>query len=330
MFFSKYSVKFDKALPPKPIVIDTDAGFDDIIAIAIILSHPELYEVKGIVVSGTGIAERNDAFKSMKALCQFFNRSDIKVFSGAQEAISPMGVPVPEWIRTANTGIFDTTNIAGPNEEEQDAQDFLQQAFSEPCELLALGPLTNVGLLLQQHPECAANIARAYIMGGAADSSGNVEDVWPGLERYAGEFNVVRDIAAQQIVHKHVSSILLLDLCVTKKFPIAEDYLERLEAIDETDRTPLQALCTLALNRMHEPLSKGFLQWWDVVLAAAMVHPNAVKAVEQCRISVDSETGQTKKVSDGSGTIVTVVTEIDAELVNDLITPNKTISPRYH
>ncbi len=178
---------------PTPIIIDTDPGQDDAVAILLALASPEL-EVLGITaVAGNvplALTEKN-----ARKICELAGRPDIKVYSGA---IRPM-------VRNLVTAehVHGKTGLDGPVLPEptmplqgQYAVDFLIDTLmtrdAGTVTLCALGPFTNIALALVKEPRIASRIARIVAMGGGFFEGGNVTP--------AAEFNIYVDPHAARIV----------------------------------------------------------------------------------------------------------------------------------
>ena len=193
---------------PLPIIIDTDPGQDDAVAILLALASPEL-EVLGITaVAGNvplALTEKN-----ARKICELAGRLDVKVHAGA---IRPM-------LRNLVTAeeVHGKTGLDGPVLPEprmplqpRYAVDFLVEIFmTHPAgtiTLCALGPLTNVALALIREPRIASRIKRIVAMGGGYFEAGNVTP--------AAEFNIYVDPHAARLVFQSGIPITLIPLDCT-------------------------------------------------------------------------------------------------------------------
>ncbi|MCW2811112.1 MAG: Pyrimidine-specific ribonucleoside hydrolase [Friedmanniella sp.] len=173
------------------ILLDVDTGTDDALALLYAVAHPDL-EVLGIscVAGNSGLDQV--VLNTLKVL-DAAGAGDIPVAAGASRPLIERarpegqfhgadglgGIPLPEPRRT-RSGL--------------PAVEMLRQQIlgsPEPVTLVALAPQTNVALLLAQHPDVAANLARIVFMGGSA-AGGNVTAV--------AEFNVWQDPEAATAV----------------------------------------------------------------------------------------------------------------------------------
>jgi purine nucleosidase len=193
---------------PLPIIIDTDPGQDDAVAILLALASPEL-DVLGITaVAGNvplALTEKN-----ARKICELAGRTDIRVFAGA---VRPM---VRELV-TAEY-VHGKTGLDGPVLPEpsmplqrQHAVDFiietLMQRDAGTVTVCVLGPMTNIGLALVREPRIASRIRQIVAMGGGLFEGGNTTP--------AAEFNVYVDPHAARLVFNAGIPITLIPLDCT-------------------------------------------------------------------------------------------------------------------
>lgn len=246
---------------PLPIIIDTDPGQDDAVAILLALASPEL-DVLGITaVAGNvplALTEKN-----ARKICELAGRPDVKVYSGA---IRPM-------FRTLVTAeeVHGKTGLDGPVLAEptmplqsQHAVDYLVETLmAHPAgtiTLCTLGPLTNVALALVREPRIASRIKQIVAMGGGYFEQGNVTP--------AAEFNIYVDPHAARVVLEAGIPFTLVPLDCTHKAlttasrveaframtnrsgPATAAMLDFFERFDEnkygTDGGPLHDPCVIA------------------------------------------------------------------------------------
>ena len=177
----------------RKIIIDTDPGQDDAVAILLALASPEL-EVLGITaVAGNvplALTEKN-----ARKICELAGRPEAKVFAGA---IRPM---VRQLVTAEN--VHGKTGLDGPELPEpkmplqsQHAVDFIVETLmreeSGAVTLCALGPLTNIALALVREPQIVPRIKEIVLMGGGFFEGGNVTP--------AAEFNIYVDPHAADVV----------------------------------------------------------------------------------------------------------------------------------
>lgn len=194
----------------RKIIIDTDPGQDDAVAILLALASPEL-EVLGITaVAGNvplALTEKN-----ARKVCELAGRPDVRVFAGAKR-------PLVRDLVTAEH-VHGKTGLDGPELPEprmaldgRHAVDFLVETLMAhaPGEitLCTLGPLTNIALALLREPEIAPRVREIVMMGGGFFEGGNVTP--------AAEFNIYVDPHAADVVFRSGIPIVVMPLDVTHK-----------------------------------------------------------------------------------------------------------------
>ncbi|MGB3646158.1 MAG: nucleoside hydrolase [Mesorhizobium sp.] len=195
---------------PRRIIIDTDPGQDDAVAILLALSSAEI-EVAGITaVAGNvplALTEKN-----ARKICELAGRPDIEVFAGAVRPLMRALVTAEE--------VHGQTGLNGPHLPEPEmalqdrhAVDFLVETLmreeSGSITLCALGPLTNIALALIREPKIAPRIREIVLMGGGFFEGGNITP--------AAEFNIHVDPHAADIVFRSGAPIVMMPLDVTHK-----------------------------------------------------------------------------------------------------------------
>ena len=194
----------------RKIIIDTDPGQDDAVAILLALASPEL-DVLGITcVAGNvplPLTSRN-----ARMICELAGRADMKVFAGCER-------PLTRHLITAEhvhgkSGL-DGTELPEPvmPMAEGHAVDFLIDTLRAQTPgsvtLCALGPLTNLATAFQRAPDIASRVSEVVLMGGAYFQVGNVTP--------AAEFNIHVDPEAAEIVFKSGVPLVVIPLDATHK-----------------------------------------------------------------------------------------------------------------
>ncbi len=194
----------------RKIIIDTDPGQDDAVAILLALASPEI-EVLGLVaVAGNVPLAQTE--KNTRMICELAGRSDVPVYAGA---VRPLVRP----LITAEY-VHGESGLNGPSLpdpimplQEQHGVDFIIETIMREekgtVTLCTLGALTNVAMALGRKPEIADRIQEIVMMGGGFFEGGNITP--------AAEFNIYIDAHAAEMVFASGIPITMMPLDVTHK-----------------------------------------------------------------------------------------------------------------
>jgi inosine-uridine nucleoside N-ribohydrolase len=195
---------------PRKLLIDTDPGIDDAMAIFYALASPEL-DVVGLT-SVFGNAHVSVCTTNALRLLEIADRADIPVAKGAGRPLAmPYRGPVAFVHGSDGQGNVD---LPPPDAAAQpiDAAHFLiETVMRAPGEitLVALGPLTNVALAMLIEPTFTSHLAEIVLMGGNALCGGNASP--------AAEANILNDPEAADIVFGADCPIVMAGLDVTEQ-----------------------------------------------------------------------------------------------------------------
>jgi purine nucleosidase len=192
------------------IIIDTDPGQDDAVAILLALASPEL-EILGITTVAGNVPLPLTS-KNARVVCELAGRSDLRVFAGCDRPLARKLVTA-EYVH-GKTGL---DGIALPDPTmplaEGDAVDFIIEALREEppgtVTLVPIGPLTNIATAFRRAPDIVPRVAEIVLMGGAYFEVGNVTP--------AAEFNIYVDPEAAEIVFKSGAPLVVMPLDVTHR-----------------------------------------------------------------------------------------------------------------
>jgi purine nucleosidase len=205
------------------IVIDTDPGQDDAVAILLALAERERLDLLGITTVAGNVPVELTTANALR-LVELADRADMPVFRGA-------GRPLLRPLKTAEficgpdgldgAGLPPAKGAARETHAVAFLLDTLRAAEPGSITLCPLGPLTNIALALAQAPELAAKVERIVLMGGARDL-GNVTP--------AAEFNFYVDPHAAQIVLNSGVPIALFGLHATHQAMATPERVGRIAA----------------------------------------------------------------------------------------------------
>jgi pyrimidine-specific ribonucleoside hydrolase len=201
-------VPCDDAAVPVPLVIDTDPGIDDALAVLLAAASPEVdLRLVTTVHGNVGLAQTTD--NALRVL-HLAGRSDVPVAAGAADSlVHPQPRRAGHVHGAAGLGgvqLPPSPATVDPRPAVVALADVLHTS-DEPVTVAAIGPLTNLALLLRVFPDAAARIGRLVVMGGSATRGGNVTA--------AAEFNVWADAEAAHAVLASAVPTTLVGLDVT-------------------------------------------------------------------------------------------------------------------
>jgi purine nucleosidase len=206
------------------IIIDTDPGQDDAVAILLALGSPEL-DVLGIVAVAGNVPLHLTEVNTRK-ICELAGKRDVKCYSGAARPLLRKLVTA-EYVH-GKTGL-DGPDLPEPTMplQEQNGVDFIIETLrSEPAKtvtLCPLGPLTNIALALIRAPDIAPRIKQIVLMGGGCFEGGNVTP--------AAEFNIYVDPHAAATVFQSGVPIVVMPLDMTHKALTTKARVERFRQV---------------------------------------------------------------------------------------------------
>jgi purine nucleosidase len=247
------------------IIIDTDPGQDDAVAILLALGSGEQLDLRGIATVAGNVPVAQTTINALR-ICDLAQRHDIPVYAGATR---PLVFP----LETAEY-VCGPDGLAGANlsatqrkPESEHAVDFiirtLRAAPDGGLTLCPLGPLTNIALALRLAPDVAPKIKRCVVMGGAL-GLGNVTP--------AAEFNFYVDPHAAAIVFGSGIPIAMMGLHLTHQAISGEAHLLRLAALGTATGRAVHGMLTRPRpgglgttgHPMHDPCVIAFLLWPDL------------------------------------------------------------------
>ncbi|MGC1260923.1 MAG: nucleoside hydrolase [Jannaschia helgolandensis] len=194
----------------RKIIIDTDPGQDDAVAILLALASPEL-QVLGLTAVAGNVPLDLTA-RNARIVCELARRPDVPVFAGCDRPLA-RDLVTAEHVH-GKTGL-DGPQMAEPTMPLQDihAVDFIIETLRAEAPgtvtLCPLGPLTNIATAFRRAPDIVARVQRIVLMGGAYFEVGNITP--------AAEFNIYVDPEAAKIVFAAGAPITVLPLDATHK-----------------------------------------------------------------------------------------------------------------
>jgi purine nucleosidase len=223
-----------------PLLIDTDPGVDDALALLMAFDDPR-HEVVGLSIAAGNVGLEYTVANALK-LCEVAG-VDVPVYAGCA---SPLLHPARDAAYVHGRDGFGDIGFdkaAKQADSEHAAQAILRLSHEYAGRLLlvALGPLTNVALALKLDPTLPSRVARFVVMGGAVTGHGNITP--------AAEFNIYFDPEAARIVFEGFPRIDLADWEATMAHGFVHDEFERWLTADS------------AKARFYGAISKKTREW---------------------------------------------------------------------
>ena len=269
-------------LEKRPLIIDCDPGVDDAQCIMMVKGSG-LFDIRGITpVHG------NVPLEKTKANALFLNHYygiDAPVAVGAEEAMIARLERAEMAHGKSGLGSFEYS-LDGLEYSDMKAWDFIweeAQKWKGELELLAIGPLTNIAILVLKHPEVVDLVKRFVIMGGGATKGNHTQ---------LGEFNIWQDPHAAEIVFKAGFKdfyMVDLDACATAYLTLSDQD----EVLEHAKKTSIGALFEnfaefrkemMKYRKMPAELIKYFLEHYsppDAAAAAVIIDPSICEYVDK-------------------------------------------------
>jgi purine nucleosidase len=244
------------------IIIDTDPGQDDAVAILLALASDDRLDLRGITTVAGNAPLAQTTINALR-ICDLAKRDDIPIFAGATRPLL-FALETAEFV-CGPDGLAGV-DLSPPRRQQQPdhAVDFIVRTLRSAPDgsyvLCPIGPLTNIALALRLAPDIAPKIKRIILMGGAL-GLGNVTP--------AAEFNIYVDPHAAAIVFSSGSPIAMMGLHLTHQAICGEPHLRRLAALGTYTGRAVRGMLTRPRpggfgtggHPMHDPCVIAFLLW---------------------------------------------------------------------
>ena len=207
---------------PIPLILDCDPGHDDALAIVVALARPEIELLAVTTVAGN--AGLRETTRNALRVLALLGRTDVPVAAGAP---GPLLHPLHVADDVHGASGLEGADLPEPRSEVRPEgaielmRSILERA-AEPVTIAAVGPLTNIALLVRTHPELLDRIDSFRIMGGG---------VTEGNTTASAEFNIWQDPDAARIVLDAGRPVTLITLDTTHQALFTEVEMARLEGL---------------------------------------------------------------------------------------------------
>jgi purine nucleosidase len=256
----------------RPVIVDCDPGHDDMVAIVLAAGNPEIDLLAITTVAGNGTLEHTT--RNARATCALAGIRGVPVAAGAPRPLLGALRTAPRVhgesaLEGAELPSGDDVPLAAEHAVEVAAR--LLREHPEPVTLVAVGPLTNVALLLRTHPDVAERIAEIVLMGGSM-GAGNVTPF--------AEFNIWVDPEAADVVFTSGVPVTMCGLDVTHQALATPEVLERLAGVGGSLATTMVDLLGFFRDRYRERWGLDAPPVHDPVAVARVLDPSLVECVD--------------------------------------------------
>ncbi|WP_408635406.1 nucleoside hydrolase [Pseudomonas alkylphenolica] len=271
---------------PIDLIIDTDPGADDVVALLLAMASPDELKIRAITTVA-GNVRLDKTSRNARLAREWGGREDIPVYAGAPKPLlrTPIyaanihgeeglpGVPVHE----PKAGLAKGNAV-------QYLIDTLGKAKPDSITVAMLGPQTNLALALIQAPEITKGIKEVVVMGGAHFNGGNITPV--------AEFNLFADPEAAEVVLSSGVKLTYLPLDVTHKVLTSDARLTQLATVNnQASKLVVDILNAYIKTDMdHYGMPGGPVH--DASVIAYLLKPELFKG-RQIHMQVDSREGPT-------------------------------------
>jgi inosine-uridine nucleoside N-ribohydrolase len=272
---------FGTADRPIPLIIDSDPGLDDALAIGLAAASPEI-ELLAVTTVG-GNADVTRCTENALRLLHAYGRDDVPVAEGAAGAL--LGSIVRATEVHGESGIGNTVLDPSPNAAlPEGAVALIARILAEhpePVAIAPIGPLTNIALVLRLYPQLASRISHVCLMGGS---------IGEGNTTASAEFNIIADPEAADVVFRSGVPITMIGLDVTHQALLDRDSARELRALGNVSGRVAAELTDFALDRNMEWSGSTTTAIHDAVAIAHLMVPDLI-AVAPYHVVVDTTNG---------------------------------------
>lgn len=210
------------------VIINTDPGIDDSMAILLALASDEL-DVLGITVNLGSLHNTTVLAENALRVCELAGRTDIPVFVGSAEPLAMKfhDYGGPNFHGLDGLGNNHFPEPAGKINASMSAVEFLLstvRAHPRQVAIISLAPVTNLALAIRMDPLFALQVKHVYMMGGTITEPGNVSPV--------AEANIANDAPAAKVLFNSQISVTVAGLDVTMHTHWTREYMRDLSTVN--------------------------------------------------------------------------------------------------
>lgn len=240
------------------LLIDTDMGNDDIMAICMLLLNPNI-QIEGFSVT-SGVSNAQIGVRNLLRILSYCNRNIPVAIGPEREFQTELNFPQRDIQRAEELILLSDLNIPEINQtlsRSLSFEELMDQVIRESFTLLVLGPLTNIATMIQLYPQIENNLESIILMGGGI-KQGNVPP------KYEAEYNIALDPKSADQVFSSGISTILVGIDATSKVPATLEFKNKLaRVIPQTKEGKIIKAIVLEndgdLSAFYDPLAANIL-----------------------------------------------------------------------
>ncbi len=250
------------------IILDTDPGIDDALALFLALASPEVTLEAVTTVSGNVSVEQT-TYNAL-TLLTLAGRTDIPVARGSSEPLVRARVDAAHVHGRNGLGAIALPEPTMAPVGRQAVDLIIEKIMRNPGEitLVPIGPLTNIALAVRREPRIAQHVHEVVIMGGALRVPGNVTPT--------AEFNIFADPHAAHIVFHAGWTVRLVSLDVTTRVSMQRQQVEFLAGHGDKVTTAIKQMMTYYFDVFGPIYGSTTFQMHDPLCLAAAFQPDLI------------------------------------------------------
>lgn len=266
LFFFTAIFAFNQIFAGTAMIVDTDMGTDDWLALAYLLKKPDV-DIKAISIVTTGLSHCKPGIEMAGALLKLTRHKNIPIACGPNTPLHGHN-HFPAWLRDKINHHF---GLAIPKKQHIDirknAIQLMYQTLAknkQKITILAIGPLTNLALLLQRHPNIKAKIKRIYFLGGAIQVPGNITSLIPNSTNHVAEWNIYIDAYAAKDVLNSGVPLTFIPLDASNRVRLNINFYH---ALTQQANTPIAHFVHAVLQKNLAFIKSNQFYFWDPLAA---------------------------------------------------------------
>ena len=280
------------------VVLDYSPTISDVGALLYLASHPDV-DLLAVTLPERGESDCDLGVRHTLSLLAIAGQLDVPVGCGVEPPLVGDRDWPDEFRQYSNllAGVELPVVTSGPPVDGAELLADTLRSADRPVTIVAVGPLTNLGVVFRDHPDLVGHVERVVIMGGAVDVPGNVEAA------PTAEWNLYIDPQAARLVLASGVDVLFVPLDATNDVPWTDALVAQLALLESA----------VGKSERQVVASRGFtdgIYLWDELAAVATLQPEMLQ-IERRTIVVDDD-GATLDAPSGASVDVAVGADADA------------------